>query len=113
MNALRSLALAVGLVGGSLALTGAASAAPVAAGLGAATAPAAPVEQAQVYFGFGAGPGYYGGPGYGYYGGPRRYYGAYGPGYGYYGGPRRYRPRIVCRVRYTPYGPREICRRRW
>lgn len=108
MNALRSLALAAGLIGGSFALSGAAVAAPVASGLGAARAPDAPVEQAQVYFGFG------GGPGYGYYGGPRRYYGGgYGPGYGNYGGPRRYRPRGVCRVRYTPYGPREICRRRW
>lgn len=107
MNALKSLALAAGLIGGSLALTGAASAAPVAAGLGAATAPDVPVEQAQVYFGFG------GGPGYGYYGGPRRYWGGgYGPGYGYYGGPR-YRRRVVCRVRYTPYGPRQVCFRRY
>ena len=29
-------------------------------------------------------------------------------------GPRHryYRPRVVCRIRYTPYGPRQVCFRR-
>ena len=47
----------------------------------------------------------------GYY--HRRYYGPR-----YYHRPRYYyrpvyRPRVVCRVRYTYYGPRRVCVRRW
>ena len=106
MNMLKTAALAVALIGGSLSLASApASATPVGAGLAAGAVTAGtPVETVQ----------YWGGPGFGVYGpGYRRpYYGGPRP---YWGGPRRYGygPRLVCRVRYTPWGPRRHCWRRW
>jgi hypothetical protein len=39
-----------------------------------------------------------------------RYYGYYGPSYYY--GPRYYQPRRFCRIVWTYYGPRKICRYR-
>ena len=51
--------------------------------------------------------GYYRGPyryGYGY----RPYYGDRGYGYGRYRGPR-----VVCRTRYTAFGPHRVCTRRY
>jgi hypothetical protein len=93
MGFLKITALAATLAGGSLALAASpASAAPVSGASGlAGSAPIA--EQAQW--------GYYGG-------GYRRHWG--GPGWrgrGWGG------PRMVCRVRYTPWGPRQVCFRRW
>lgn len=115
MRALRSVVVAAALALGSVIAAGPASAAPVGAG---ATAPiealGSAVETVQ----------------YGYYGprrhyrprhhwGPRRYYGR---PYGYYRpryyrpryyAPRYYRPRVVCRTRYTQWGPRRVCFRRY
>jgi hypothetical protein len=43
---------------------------------------------------------------------PRYRYGSRGYyGRPYYGRPY-YRPRVVCRIRYTPWGPRRVCFRR-
>ncbi len=43
-----------------------------------------------------------------YYRPHRVYRRPYYRNYGYYRGPR-----VVCRVRYTYYGPRRVCTRRW
>ena len=116
MIGIRTTILAAAALVGASFVAGGASAAPIGAGLETA-APAATIEQAQVYFGFGPGVGYgYGGgygPGYGYYG-PRPAYG-YGGGYGggYYGPRYGYGRRVVCRFRPTPYGPRRVCFRRY
>ena len=69
----------------------------------AAPAAAAPVEPVQYRR-------YYGPRG--YYGRPRYARPYYRPRPYYYGRPA-YRSRVVCRVRYTAYGPRRVCTRRW
>jgi hypothetical protein len=93
---LRLLAIAAAVMGGYLAVAGApASAAPVGWGFPAATAASGPAESYMQYRRYRP-----------YYA-PRR---AYRP-YRYYR-PRYYRPRVVCRVRYTPWGPRRVCYRR-
>ena len=46
-----------------------------------------------------------------YYGGPRYYGRRYYRPRVYYR--PAYRPRVVCRVQYTYYGPRRVCVRRW
>jgi hypothetical protein len=103
MRLVRVFAMIGAIVGGYLAISGApASATPLASG--------APVAAAVT-----------GGPleGYMQYGyrrryAPRRFYAPrrafrpiYRP-YGFYA-----RPRLVCRVRYTAWGPRRVCFRRW
>lgn len=94
MRVLKIAALVAALGGGAIAAAPA-SATPVSAGLAAAVGTVnTPVEQVQYWGGYGGG---YGGGGY------RRRWDR-GPRYGY-------RPPVVCRVRYTPYGPRRICRR--
>jgi hypothetical protein len=113
MRLLRTAALVAAMVGGSLALAGApASAAPMPAS--SAPAVAGTMDDGlltQVQSGFSRHRGY----GYGYRRGPRWGYG--GPRWGY-GGPR-WRghgwggPPLVCRVRFTPWGPRRVCFRRW
>jgi hypothetical protein len=105
MRSLKSWAAAAALLGAALTLSGAASAAPVTAG-GLASGTASELVETVQW-----GPGWgYGGRG--YYGHRRGYHrGFYGPR-PYYGR-RHYRPRVVCRVRYTPWGPREVCRRRF
>lgn len=99
MRNLKMSVLAAGLAGAALVAGGPASATPVASGLAAsAEALNAPlVEQAQYWGGYGGGYGYYGPP-------RRRYWGGYGGGW---------RPPVVCRIRYTPWGPRRVCFRRW
>jgi hypothetical protein len=101
------------IVGGYLALPGAALAAPVGAGALPFVQDEAPlVAKAQWrhrhyggYRGYGGYRRHWGGYGY------RRHYGyrpwGYRPVYGWGG------PRLVCRWRYTPYGPRRVCWRRW
>jgi hypothetical protein len=102
MTSLKTWAAVAAILGGTMTLSGAASAAPVTAG-GLATGTASDlVETVQWGPGWGYGGGY--GGGYGY----RRHH--WGPRYGYGGG--YYRPRVVCRVRYTPWGPRRVCHRR-
>src|SRR5215203_3932395 len=105
MRVLRLAAMIFAIVGGYLALPGPASAAPLGAGaLPFAQAEAPLVAKAQ--WGYRRG---WGGRGYGY-GGYRRGWGGYGyrrPIYGYGG------PRLVCRWRPTPWGPRRVCWRRW
>ncbi len=111
MRLLRLAAMILAIVGGYLALPGgSASAAPIGAGaLPFAQSAGNPlVSKAQ----WGYRRGYYR-PyrAYGYR--PYRRYG-YGYGYGYrrpvygYGGPR-----LVCRWRPSPWGPRRVCFRRW
>jgi hypothetical protein len=105
MRLLRLAAMVFAVVGGYLALPGAASAAPVGAGaLPLAQAETPLVEQVQ--WGHRRHWGGYGHRrhwgGYGY----RRHWG-YRPVYGWGG------PRLVCRLRYTPWGPRRVCWRRW
>ena len=109
MRIMRLAAMAVALIAGSMALpAGPASAAPVGAGaLPLATAASNPlVEPAQYYY---VRRRYR----------PYRYYRPYvyrrpiyRPYYGYYR-PRVYRPRVACAVRYTAWGPRRVCWRRW
>jgi hypothetical protein len=105
MRFLRTAALVAAMVGGSLALAGApASAAPMPASSAPAVAGTMDdglVTQVQSGFSRHRGHGY----GYGYRRGPRWGYG--GPRYGWGG------PRLVCRIRYTPWGPRRVCFRRW
>lgn len=104
MSFLKTAALAAALAAGTLGLPSApASATPIAAGSSAAVAGA--VDDGlltQVQQGFN----------------PRHRYRPRGYGYGrpyygrpYYGRPY-YRPRVVCQIRYTPYGPRRVCFRR-
>ena len=98
MRFLKTAALAAALAAGTLGLASApASATPIAAGSSAAVAGA--VDDGlltQVQQGFT----------------PRNRYGSRGYyGRPYYGRPY-YRPRVVCRIRYTPYGPRQVCFRR-
>ena len=102
MRILRLAAVVAAIIGGSMALSGGSlSAAPIGAGaLPLAQAADNPlVEKAQWRR-----RGYYRG-----YRPYRRYYRPryYRP-YGFYG-----RPRVVCRIRYTPWGPRRVCFRRW
>jgi hypothetical protein len=86
MRSVKSWMAAAAILGGAMTLSGAASAAPVSAsGLAAGTASAL-VDTVQ----------------WGY--GHRRHW--RGRGWGY-------RPPVVCRVRYTPWGPRRVCFRRW
>lgn len=103
MRFLKTAALAAALAAGTLGLASApASATPIGAGSAAAVAGAMDdglVTQVQQGFiprnRYGA-RGYYG----------RRYYGR-----PYYARPY-FRPRVVCRIRYTPWGPRRVCFRR-
>jgi hypothetical protein len=104
MRFLKTAALAAALAAGTLGLASApASATPIAAGSSAAVAGALDDGLlTQVQQGFT----------------PRYRYRPRGYGYGrpYYGRPYYarpyYRPRVVCRIRYTPYGPRQVCFRR-
>jgi len=96
MRFLKLLALLGLIMGGGLSLAGApASAAPVGSALPAATmATGAPAEYMQY----------------------RRYRRYYAPRRAYRRGyyrPPYYRPRLVCRIRYTRWGPRRVCFRRW
>ncbi len=99
MRFLKTAALAAVLAAGTLGLASApASATPISAGSSAAAAGV--VDDGllrQVQQGFT----------------PRNRYRSRGYGHGrpYYGRPY-YRPRVVCRIRYTPYGPRRVCFRR-
>lgn len=97
MRFLRVLAMIGAIMGGYMAVSGApASAAP----LGSAMPEAAASAEA-----------YMQGRGYRRSYAPRRSYRrVYRPYRSYR--PRYYRPRVVCRVRYTPYGARRICTRR-
>ena len=94
MRFLKTAALAAALAAGTLGLASApASATPIAAGSSAAVAGA--VDDGlltQVQQGFN----------------PRHRYRPRGYGYGR----PYYRPRVVCQIRYTPYGPRRVCFRR-
>ena len=98
MRVLKVAAMVLGIVGGYLGLASApASAAP----FGTGAAPLAQLETplvAKAQWGYRR---------YGYYRPYRRYW---GPRYGYYGWGG---PRFVCRWRYTPWGPRRVCWRRW
>jgi hypothetical protein len=125
MRVLRLAAMIVAIVGGYLALPGPASAAPLGAGaLPFAQTEAPLVTKAQWghrrgygHRGYGhRGYGHrgWGGRGYGHRGwggyGHRRHWGGYGyrrPVYGWGG------PRLVCRWRPSPWGPRQVCWRRW
>ena len=101
MRALRSLAAAAAMLGGAVALSGAASAAPVSASGLATAAPASGLVESVQYWGPDPYRRHWGGPRYGY-GGPR------------WGGPRRWGPPpVVCRFRPSPWGPRRVCFRRW
>lgn len=108
MNVWKSTFAAAALGAGLLGASGEAFAAPAGpASTAAATSLGTSVEAVQ-WYGFGGGPYYGGGYGYGYgydrpYG-PRPYYGQR-----FYGGG----PRVVCRVRPGPYGPRRACFERW
>ncbi len=104
MRFVRLAALAAAVLGGFLAISGPASATPLAGALPAGEAVGSPLVQKTQY----------------YYVGPRRRYRPYG----YYRPYRRvyrpyyYRPivrgpRVVCRIRYTAWGPRRVCWRRW
>jgi hypothetical protein len=95
MGALRSLAAAAVVIGGAVALSGAASAAPVTASVLAASTPASGLVDTVQYWG----PH----PGYRRHWGPRPYW----------GGPRRFGPPVVCRFRPSPWGPRRVCFRRY
>jgi hypothetical protein len=99
MKILKTAALVAALAAGSLGLASApASATPIGAGSSAAVAGAVDGGLVTaVQWGYGR-------PHYGY----RRHYG-YRP---YYGRPY-YRPPVVCRIRYTPWGPRRVCFRRY
>ena len=101
MRFFKTAALAAALAAGTLGLASApASATPIAAGSSAAVAGALDDGLlTQVQQGFT--------PRYRYR--PRGY--GYGYGRPYYARPY-YRPRVVCRIRYTPYGPRQVCFRR-
>ena len=100
MRLLRLAAIILALAGGSLALPGLASAAPLGAGALPFTQAEAPLV-AKAQWGHRR---HWGG-----YGGYRRHWGGYGyrPVYGWGG------PRFVCRWRHTPWGPRRVCWRRW
>ena len=106
MRLLRLAAMVFAIVGGYLALPGAASAAPLGAGALPFTQAEAPLV-AKAQWGHRR---HWGG-----YGGHRRHWGGYGyrrhwgyrPVYGWGG------PRFVCRWRHTPWGPRRVCWRRW
>jgi hypothetical protein len=111
MRILKTAALVAAMAVGALGLASApASATPIGAGSSAAVAGA--VDDGlltQVQQGFTPRYRYRG------YGGYRGGYGGY-RGYGYgrpYYGRSYYRPRVVCRIRYTPWGPRRICFRRY
>jgi hypothetical protein len=95
MRFLKLLALVGVVVGGCLSAGAPVSAAPVGSALQAATAATnAPAEYMQY----------------------RRYRPYYTPRRAYRRGyyrPRYYRPRVVCRIRYTRWGPRRVCFRRW
>jgi hypothetical protein len=117
MRIIRVLAVAGAALAGSLSMAAPAAAAPAhQEALAAAASPAL----GTAYMRRGRG-GYYRGASYGgrrYYGGGRyyggrRYYGAryYRP-VRYYRPARYYRP-VVCRVRYTAWGPRRVCYRRY
>ncbi len=115
MRVLRLAAMIFAIVGGYLALPGPASAAPLGAGALPFVQTEAPLV-AKAQWGYRRGYGYrgYGYRGYGYrrpvYGyGYRRHWRGYGyrPVYGWGG------PRVVCRWRATPWGPRRVCWRRW
>jgi hypothetical protein len=104
MRLVRVLAMIGAMVGGYLTVSGApASAAPLASGAPVAAAvTGGPLEGYMQY------------RGYRRHYAPRRYYAprrAYRPvyrPYGFYG--RRYaRPRVVCRIRHSYYGPRRVC----
>jgi hypothetical protein len=96
MRFLKTAALVAALAAGTLGLASApASATPIGAGSSAAVAGAVDdglVTQVQQGFT------------------PRHRYRSRGYGYGY--GRPYYRPRVVCRIRYTPWGPRRVCFRR-
>jgi hypothetical protein len=106
MRFLKVAAMVLGIMGGYLGLSSApASATPFSAG----AAPLAQLETplvAQAQWGHRHGWG----------GGYRRGWGGYGyrrpwrGGYGYYGYGG---PRLVCRWRPSPWGPRRVCFRRW
>jgi hypothetical protein len=102
MRFLKLVALAVAIVGGALSLTGGASAAPIASGGLAATGVRTGLVQEAPFV--------YVGPRRRYYGYRRPYYRPYRP---YYRPYYRGGPRVVCRVRYGPYGARRVCVRRW
>ena len=87
MRFLRLAATILAVVGGYLALPGPAAAAPLGPG-------ALPLAQAETPLVAKAQWGH------------RRHWG-YRPVYGWGG------PRLVCRWRYTPWGPRRVCWRRW
>ena len=115
MRILRLAAMIVGILGAAVGLSGQpASATPLVGSLPAAASTGDNSLVAGVQFGPGYGYGYgrrFYRPRY-YY--PRRAYYAprfYRPRRAYY--PYRYRPRIVCRIRYTYYGPRRVCFRRY
>lgn len=105
MRLLKVAAMALGIIGGYLGLSGApATAAPFNSG----AMPLAQVETplvAKAQWGYGYGRR-------GYYRPYRAYrpYRVYRPYRAYR--PLYYRPRIVCRVRYTAWGPRRVCFRR-
>ncbi len=103
MRILRLAAMIVGIMGAAIGLSAQkASATPLAGSLPAATAAAG--DNALVSNVYYRRAYYYRRPIYyrRYYR-PRRLY--------YY--PRYYRPRFVCRIRYTYWGPRRVCFRRW
>lgn len=97
MRGLRLLAMIVAIVGGYLALSGAAAvAAPLVAGSAAATASDNAIV-AKAY--------------HRYWHRPYRAYWPYRRFRPVYVYPRR--PRVICRIRYTPWGQRRVCVRRW
>ena len=109
MRFFRLAALAFAIVGGSLAVSaGSVSATPLSAGsLGTSAAQASEGLIAQVQWGHRGYRHYRPVRRYGYYRPVRRYYRPYRH-YRHYG----FRPRVVCRVRFTPWGPRRVCFRR-
>jgi hypothetical protein len=103
MRVLRMMVVVGAVAGGCLALTGAeASAAPSQAASLATTAASGPAEDYMYSRRYR--PRHY------------TYRRVYRPRRAYYRpryySPRYYRPRVVCRVRYTAWGPRRVCYRR-
>jgi hypothetical protein len=95
MLGVKRLAAAAAILGGAVALSGAASASPVPATGGLSAAPASQLVETVQYWG----PGY----------GPRPFYGPR-PGWRRGGA---YGPPVVCRFRPSPWGPRRVCFRRY
>ncbi len=118
MRFFRLAALVFAIVGGSLAVSaGSVSATPLSAGsLGTGAAQAGDGLIAHVQWGHRGYRHYRPVRRYGYYR-PVRRYGYYRPMRRYYRPYRHYRPygfrpRVVCRMRFTPWGPRRVCFRR-